>query len=1369
MAYSKYQGRHASEEFSAPRTAPVQQSSIGKDGNLDNQASHLNDSAVPSRPAFSDKLSASFSWCSFPFSFVVLRFLFFLSFTVSSFFSFRLRYFISFVTCASPLSSRNSRPRRASALAFGRSDSINFLAHYTTCIPLLLTSYGLISPSQALHLSYVTKFTDLPKSLRDGILRDSRSHLLVRVYNRHVQSLLAQPLKGKYELAPLRCLLTSAQEFLTTPYTEAELKVSSAYSSPAIPALGGIRGVLTQLVTGSKATGISNRWHPGHYPAKAISQRLNYRQVGTEIYTERPNDYIRSFPDHISPPRLPEHFSDSLKSVIAGRTRDGNSPAAQAVPVDFTRNWAPRPLNDRVLSARAEGLSGILQGIDYSKSSLRNADEALSINRYLDTRGAKIVPRWEGDQWNRWSGITSLFTVAARDRNYLSIAYRLLARHYYATLVADNDWFTPTVMDESTPITLTPLTAEIPPLQLPIPGQPPQVVGNPEAPLFTAAAFNGLRNGTKQFIDAEGLSLEELRELLAAIVPCDEANIPHVRYSRPADLVQEIKPGSSAYHRYFFGPTRYKYLNGVDEVFIHFGNNPAPTPAEMADLSAHVHAPPSAPAIMSVLRYLIMRHGASEDVDTAMELLIARIVMYHPNVGLRGLRNNVPQDRYINADGHYSFHLPRAKTASAYFDAQFLPADDTTRLNEFLSFSSRELVNSGVLFAQARATALNWATAAYSMYGRQWTNSPGTETNTYVKMHVDTWLRKYAAEPLNVWASAHNNALAFLVDWALSSKALATEANVVVNWWSDFQAPYLTNPYHELWQCNMLPSHQLLPYHDVDNPATITWPDNCPLPISDAHSFANHLDVELAKDFPAEAGRYWMGDGGSTANAQFFAATGLSSGFRFQGHHNAALALLRWRNRSLSQLPQAPAAQEPSWMGDLSTPFSDFLLPGSIATANISQNTAYSHAITAKAGTSQADQNHLARLWFNTARQLPRSSLAISYVSPYPERRELRTLQEYSIVVWENGQNAFSGMSLMPANFSVQHMDAFLPSKDLKLPAFSRPVAADISDSSKSARVTRSTPQPRARAANVLEKINAFRRADPVNRSPDPDGIEGVTASLSHEAKYPVEMSQLPPNMNNFSTKVEDGRISVETSPSHEASLAALRDELKRSAAANAALLERIERSQLVPDFSLEHMRTQRPVEAVASYPNRGLTRSPPRPQRHTPRSPPRPEGNRNHLRPASPSQPQAAHCLLFPVAQVPTPDPNAHFGVPLRAHLQPEFLAQKPVLPNDSAAYEVQRRVPKYGVPSFPAHDPFKELSEYDPSAEHPQGLEVSRGHTQGQASTSELRLTGSSSRTNDLPPGTGTRITTPYGNNTTDQNAVAQDGLALTELAKN
>jgi hypothetical protein len=1127
--------------------------------------------------------------------------------------------------------------------AFGR-DHHDLLARYTTCIPLALYDFNILSFSQAQRLSYVTSFAQLPRPIRNALARSRHSRLLFRLYPAHVESSLRPITDFSYKLISLQELLRTNTTLLATPYSQKEATPSMELTSPTLPMLGGVRSVLTQLVTSYRAPNLNDRWHPTLFPRQATDVRNVYDHSHRRINVVRRHNYIRSFPANHPNARQPEHFEDYSYTAILAREAP-HSHHAHSISTGFNRNWMRAPITDRILEQTHAGLANILDGSDYTRASFQAAEQAVGMNRFLDTRGNKTVPRWEADAWNRWSGLTNLYQIGKSDRSYYQTAFRLLSRYYAALVAQELPDLTLAPVAAGTGVMLTPLSTQLP--QIP-PGAPAPQVLNPEAPLFAPGSFEGLKNGTKQFIDAEGLSEDEVIELLSAIVP--QSRQQRLQFSRINEQGQR--------EEYFSGPTRYSYDNQVNEVFIHYGNNPVPP--NMAQIAAQVHRTPQPNQILSVLRYLLMRHGAAKDIDDAAELLVSRIALYSTSSGLRGLRPNAPNLEYINADGHYELHLPYSKTASAYFDCFFVPCFDSGTLGYFSSFSPSELINQGVLFGNARAVALNWATTAWSMVGRSWTNIPGTERNPFIRNHIDVWLRRYSSDILNLWSSCHNNALALQYGFGLDARVRATESGRVVNWWSDHQAPYLVNPYHELWLAEKLPSHQTLPYDDTNAPSTVSWPAQTPFPISDMYSFAQNTRVELARDVPVETARSWMVDGGPTVNAQHYLAVGRTTGYRFENAANTPSAVLaRWRQRHPYQFPQAPANQNVVWMDAAGSPFADFALPGSLPTVNLEQNVAYTHGLQLSDNCNQADRAYLSQLWFDTARQTPRRSLMVNYVSPFPDRREFSSLQDYSIVVWEQG-NTYAGMSLVPVDFAPTSIADYHPNPQLPMPNVTRPSAADVSDVTKGrvARV-RNTHKPRIRSNIVADRMREYQQAKTTAEAQ-------VSGALSYEPKYPVEESELPP-LQNYTAHVNGPEISI-SEPDTGAFTRLQKREMLQALQTNMALMAKLQASPLLASPDSDEL-VQDSAARRAAY------------EAQQSRIAKRVEQSRGTSFP----KPRVKLPPLSPIPKTPPP-PSGNLPVPnnlqVQGRLNEEILKHDPVEVNDAVAPDTQIQALKFSKP---------------------------------------------------------------------------------------
>nr|QKO02089.1 hypothetical protein [Macrophomina phaseolina fusagravirus 5] len=900
----------------------------------------------------------------------------------------------------------------------------------------------------------------------------------------------------------------------------ASLRPVQDFLSAAIPGLGGVRHVLTEYTTGVMSSNLKERWSPLRYPRQMTNSAIAWRQTGDreDIFIDNPNEYVRHFPEIMTNPQLPEYFVHHLKMILAF-LRSDHRDHHHVIPTDFSRIWEPKKPNERPLQERFVGFAGVLAGaLDHA--SLQAAERVGAINRFLDSRGNRQVAQWEAEQWGRWLRVSQFAGTSGDDFCYMQAAYRLWARWF--TLQSGSlggAGYNVVCPQPGTDIGLTFINARA-------------VLGpnapNPEGPMWTDDAQMGLQDGSKQFIDAEGLSEEELIELISVLAPVRSGN----------QLLQmESRNGVGPHQLYLFGPNRYLYDNGVDEIFIHLGNSAIPDAATQQRIRERVHGVSSSATVGSVIRYLATKHNAIKDLENGLEAVMLRGFVYKSNM-IRNRRANLRSRQYINADGNWGLYLPRDKTSSAYFDALRVPLEPSPMIQYMLQMQPREVVKNALFLCHSRAVSLNWASYAISMLGQQWAARPGQVANQFVRNHIDAWLRRFGIENINLWSTAHANAMAHQYGFAPSPTARATEELWVRNWWVDTQAPYLANPYLELWLMELIPSHQLLPFYDKENIVAPGQEPGSPMPALDFASFEDWVPV--SRDLSPFSGCTWMSDGGMTRNAQFYAAQGRNNQFRYEGG-NPHFQLSRWAARFRHQAPQNTANVDIAWMGDLNEPFADFILPGSMPCLRMEANRVYAWGVTM---TDHGDRQ-ASRRWHGLSIGQGNNCLMINYVHPLKERREIEALQDYSIFIWEK-DNKYTGMTAVRYDLpDVAAGARFDPKGVPAMPNYDIPAATgDEYMSVQPARITKNRKEvdapPRTKVTKYLEMGELER-----------------TGELKYNPVYPTNSDQVP-KLPDAHVVMDDKNIVFDPAP-----LAESRTPAERLAYLNEKLRE-------TDDFQLE-------------------------------------------------------------------------------------------------------------------------------------------------------------------------------------------------------
>jgi hypothetical protein len=871
-------------------------------------------------------------------------------------------------------------------------------------------------------------------------------------------------------------------------------QATSSYISPAIPALGGVRMSLSQLPATAISNAINTRWSPTFFPRQMVANKIRWdmNEQRGQFVSLRKNDFLRSFPQFSTRARLPALFDVDLSSIHLFKPQVNKD---HILPVSYERRWERVPIM-RALQPAFGGLMAVLEG-EISKDALNAADQVVAVNRFLDTRGNRQVERWEAEQWPRWLALAGFANWSRSRTSYREAAYRLWSRYLFArtaeSLSKSKDGVTTRVVRQGTNIQLTFINA--------VPVQGPNAP-NPEGAMWTDDAQNGLKDGTKQFVDAQGLSQDELVELLSALVPLeDENSIPYVHINGEAEGDGYIPPHA-----------RYTFANGTNEIFIHFGNRPIPGQNTRQAISDAIFQPPKATQISSVLRTLAVRHGAADDIDLALQMVLFRSVGY--STDLIPHRANVSSNEIFHADGNHELFSAVNYTAGAYFDTLRVPASQSDDMQLALASTADELLSNGILMCHARAVSLAWAAFATSMAGRTWANRPGNENNQFVSNHIDVWLRTYGMENINIWSTIHANAMGFMYGFAPSQELRSTEALFVLNFWDNHQTPYIVNHYLELWMAEIMPTFMVLPYNDDAETSHPTWEEGAALPVSDYVSFQG--DVQLGRDLKPFAGRTWLGDGGYTRNAQFYAAQGVNDVFRFEGQTpNFNLAF--WSHQLVHQFPQNPAGLAPTWMDNQGSPFADFLLPGSISTVVLDRNRTYAYGLQLNQAVPANDP--IRQRWYALSQQQAHYSLMVNYVHPLRQKREIETLEDYSVLIWEEG-NRFAGMSVV--RYDLPSGDAGLRFTPNSIPM---PTSTGLPTAAGSYKQPVNGQRTTARRAfgpdDTSKRLNERLRPQRVE-VPEPTPV----GQFQYESKYPLTEEQLP-KMDTYGVEMNEAGISV--------------------------------------------------------------------------------------------------------------------------------------------------------------------------------------------------------------------------------------------------
>lgn len=876
---------------------------------------------------------------------------------------------------------------------------------------------------------------------------------------------------------------------------------SSFLSSP-IAALGGVKATLTELVTEYESPNLGVFWKPNRYTGFTVDRQLVFSHTagGNTIDTLRVSDFERHYPQKRHVVNNPDTFTDTLCSILFFKVlkEDSHAVAAQYE----VKPWLS-PASTRGPSLQVGELGGLFEGAT-TKDALKMAQESVAGLRFMGSRGDRVINGWQAEDRPRGLGLSSFAQSAASHVDYREPAFRLFSRYLAALAQEEYSVWAGTLPAgdaRKTNVTFAPRstgnTAQITFIHAgpPVGVVPP--VTNPEAPMWTDAAQIGLKSGRKQFVDAQDLSEDELIELLSAIDPTDSSKLLNLTYGPMTERSSYRHPLS-----------RYYYPSGIDEIFVHTGLN-----ANQYDSAAQqrikdsLHRAPHVNSIATVLRLLAVRHGAESALLFGAEMAIYRSGV-SDSARLPGTRANAPLHRYPGSDGNWELHLPRTYTSLAYFDTFLTPGMVPLEVDGLLNLQSREVVNNVAIVTHARLVSLNWASFAQSMVGRNWVHRPNAETDRRIFQWINILSRTFSFDKVTDWSTTHANAMAIQYGYAPSVSVRSTEAGWIQPFWADWVTPTFNNHYLELWAMEFIPTFQLLPFFDPELGSSHTpWPADTPRPLMARESFSGQ--VLLGRDSPLFAPQAWKQSGGPQYAAQFYAAAGCGSSWRFAGH-TLPMQLMRMRQERVDRFRQAPAGQNPVWMQPAGQPFADFLLPGTINCWNFSTHNSYDWGVELGQSTDKLNLGLQLDRWRDAANQEPHTSLMINYIHPVRDHRQLETMLDYSTVILERG-NTYSGLVLVKHLMPNYELDErFSP----KAPAYQQ-IPVDIPQHAPGNTPPEGTRVAANRAAFGTPAAKFVNRS--ISKQPEHE------PHLSYHPKNPETLDDLPPLETHSVTAENDG------------------------------------------------------------------------------------------------------------------------------------------------------------------------------------------------------------------------------------------------------
>lgn len=867
---------------------------------------------------------------------------------------------------------------------------------------------------------------------------------------------------------------------------ESGLKPAASGSTPPITALGGVREVPTSLIIPRLGDGYTRTWNTNIFATQMIIEDIPWVLDANDdnVFFTRESEFVYHFPDELQNPRLQRHFTDDAVFRWWFSVRDGTREGW--VATNYSRYFTPVQ-SDRIVLEPFSAIGKMLSG-DLSLDVLKEADSAAAFARAMGSRGQRLIPGWEAGITTRWQRFRDFGTRQRAIPQHLEFCYRLITRYILSRVTVQAltrlQRYTPEVGDTHAHADIIFINAAtiVPPP--PAPGVPPAPPANGEDAMWTPAAQQALLEGRAQFLDCEGMERSEIAQLIGCMDQTDRDNIP-LLVRDDLDVLQLPLI------------TRHIYPNDTTTIFIHTGNQPLPSAADQQWIRDNAHAYPDHTILGPLIRSLTMRHDLSEQITSAIDMAMYRTAGYKFS-DCFGTDDNLRSDIVIDGSGNESIYLPRNNTGGDYFDVLFTPSPIEPDVEAFLTLQTKQLVHSSSLAIHTRAVAYNWAAKSASMVGDIWAAPAAGIRNDYVRNHATKWLRNYYSD-INIWSGLAANAHATQYGFCASPLTRRTEEGRLPNWWRTFVTPYIANHYLELWCMQVIPTFQVLPYFDGDSATShVRWADGTPDQTESRVSFRANLNVRLAREFEAYPGHTWIGDGGSEYNAQFYAAQGNDGQFAYEGGLTK-VGLCRWDGIYARQLPAAPQPGRVLTIGATGSPFSDFILPGSLASYQFTNDRIQNWAV--QPNTRRPLTNQEAARWWSASKGLSKVSLMVNYVPPIAEHIEIDSLADYSVVVWEN-QSGFAGLTYMNnyEAFSnpVLPLSKVIPNQT----AFSVPFdsAPKPYMQNQPARMTSGpnvkTRNPHDNDSNIVEAFNKRVAA---------------SGSLSYETKYPLYEDELQP------------------------------------------------------------------------------------------------------------------------------------------------------------------------------------------------------------------------------------------------------------------
>ncbi|BBB86784.1 putative structural protein [Rosellinia necatrix fusagravirus 3] len=823
-----------------------------------------------------------------------------------------------------------------------------------------------------------------------------------------------------------------------------DMNVFGSVKTSSDPLLGGAVTVLTEYLFGD-APHSDARVGPETFYRTTTDQPL-LMGSDTAGCISRPNAFTVHYPEGSN--RLDTRREDNLVSRVMSHSHVRNNYVGKYV--DVAPDQRHPGLGGPSRLEAASDVTGFWAD-HQDPDQLKRAEIALSSHRATGMRGQKLILGWEATSPTRQIELRRIALADAEGSCYKRFFYRLWMRYFLAALSECNDATgadAPSVLTQLRPLTAADIDYDPQGLnganriQLEsVSAVAPLVAGpggpvDPEAILKSdqhgaADTWDEIQRGATHLIDVEGMTDEMIRETLLAFA----AN--EVRYASSAWGFARRGAAADEPGYYTSAALLPDRLDDCPTRFIlHYGSRPGLNarvlentllgrgfPAIPADPAAGIPAGPAIPGnparspwnvrpnrqlIASVIRFMIGTTGAVKDCWDALDLALHTQNFSIPSLDLVGLRDGVRGlNRWTSCGGTQELSLPRDYTPTAYFDCARtrVPMSYAPDISALLALSPRRLFHTATLTAHAHAASLNWASFALSLRGYEWhafTNRAGV--TQYTQAHLDSMVAQLRRSDVTVWHALHRIATAHMYGFAPALSTSLALGRTVAPIWQDRLAPYIANPYYEMWMLQMLPIHMKLPSKGT----AMDWPDDAQKPLRSAYE-TDMPSLRVARALPAFHRRTFLQDGKMMYNLQHAASVpGQTTHFRndLVNPDTPAFELLSWEYPTQYQLPAAPAGFQPTWLAPAGSLFGAWLLPGSV------QNYSSSRArIRANGIRATAPSTVLRDAWARQVLDAKQTSVGISYIPPPGFKIDTSGDAELFNVIWFKN-NSYAGMTL---------------------------------------------------------------------------------------------------------------------------------------------------------------------------------------------------------------------------------------------------------------------------------------------------------------------------------------------------------------------